>query len=259
MPDVRYDIREVYEMVTKQKESDAGALDRQRTRQVRAMRNRKVGAFAVAAAIGLVAVVVIVATRGGQDTKTPVGGQPTETPVEVAKSFVDAFGALNADEAVASLAEDADLSGMMDAIGVANEGTPRDLRLEISWLEAQGYKQLLDSCEETVTYTFGTEVVCTFSSHHIHSDEMGLGPYPGSYFELIVRQGQVTRASTYWETEEFSVQVWEPFAAWVSDTHPKDIEAMYQDETVSGPKLTPTSIRLWERRSREYVEFVNQG
>lgn len=253
------DVKEVYEMVTKQKPSDTGALERQRTRQVRTMRNRKFGAFAVAAAIGLAAVVVIVATRGGQDTNTTVGGRPTETPVEVARRFVDAFGAFNADEALASLAEDADLSGMMDAFGVPNEGTPRDLQLEISLLEAQGYKQMLDSCEETVTYTFGTEVLCSFRSHHIRSDEMGLGPYAGSYLELIVRQGQITRASLYWEIEEFSVQVWEPFAAWVSDTHPKDIEAMYQDETVSAPKLTPTSIRLWERRSREYVEFVNQG
>ncbi len=46
MPDVRPDIREVYEMVTKQKPSDTGALERQHTRQIRTMRNRKVGAFA---------------------------------------------------------------------------------------------------------------------------------------------------------------------------------------------------------------------
>ena len=37
------DVMEVYEMVTKQKPSDTGALERQRTRQIRTMRNRKVG------------------------------------------------------------------------------------------------------------------------------------------------------------------------------------------------------------------------
>ena len=65
MPDVSSDIREVYEMVTKQKPSDTGALERQRTRQIRTMRNRKVGAFAVVAAIVVAAVAVILATRPG--------------------------------------------------------------------------------------------------------------------------------------------------------------------------------------------------
>ena len=51
------DVREVYEMVTKQKPPEPGALQRQQKRQVRTARNRKVGAFAIAAAIGLAAVV----------------------------------------------------------------------------------------------------------------------------------------------------------------------------------------------------------
>ena len=44
------DVREVYEMVTKQKPPEPGALQRQQKRQVRTARNRKVGAFAIAAA-----------------------------------------------------------------------------------------------------------------------------------------------------------------------------------------------------------------
>ena len=46
------DVREVYEMVTKQKPPEPGALERQQKRQVRTARNRKIGAFVVAAAIG---------------------------------------------------------------------------------------------------------------------------------------------------------------------------------------------------------------
>ena len=46
------DVREVYEMVTKQKSPEPGALERQLKRQVRTARNRKFGAFAIAAAIG---------------------------------------------------------------------------------------------------------------------------------------------------------------------------------------------------------------
>jgi hypothetical protein len=76
------DVREVYEMVTQQKPSDPGALDRQRTRQVRTMRNRKVGAFAVAAAIGAAAVVLVLVNRPGGEATTPADETPTVNPTE---------------------------------------------------------------------------------------------------------------------------------------------------------------------------------
>ena len=44
------DVREAYEMITKQKRPEPGALERQQKRQVRAARSKKIGAFAVAAA-----------------------------------------------------------------------------------------------------------------------------------------------------------------------------------------------------------------
>jgi WD40 repeat protein len=59
------DMREVYEMVTEQKPAPPGALERQRTRQVRVTRNRKAGAFAVAAT--LVAVLVAVGFESLRD------------------------------------------------------------------------------------------------------------------------------------------------------------------------------------------------
>jgi Tol biopolymer transport system component len=70
------DVREVYEMITKQKTSEPGALERQQKRQVRSARNKRIGAFAVAAAIAVAAVALILETRGGQSTRTP-GNQPS--------------------------------------------------------------------------------------------------------------------------------------------------------------------------------------
>jgi hypothetical protein len=52
--------------------------------------------------------------------------------------------------------------------------------------------------------------------------------------------------------------VWEPFANWVSTVHPKDAAVMYQDDSHSGVRLTEKSIRLWELRTREYVEEVGR-
>ena len=78
----------------------------------------------------------------------------------------------------------------------------------------------------------------------------------GSYFDLTVRDGEIVRASMPVETEEFSPQVWEPFAAWVSTAYPQDAAVMYTDETHSLERLTAESIRLWERRTREYATAV---
>jgi Tol biopolymer transport system component len=75
------EVREVYEMVTKQKQPEPGALERQQKRQVRAARNSRIAAFAVAAAIGIGAAAAILATQGqdsrpGDQPPTPATSQP---------------------------------------------------------------------------------------------------------------------------------------------------------------------------------------
>lgn len=65
-------------MVTKQTEPDLDAWREQEQRQRRASRNRKLGALAVAAVIGLVAVVVVIRAVD-EGTGTQPGGQPTDT------------------------------------------------------------------------------------------------------------------------------------------------------------------------------------
>jgi Tol biopolymer transport system component len=72
------DIREVYEMITKQKPPEPGALERQQRRQVRAARNRRLGGYAVAAMVGLVAVVALILGRQEvQNATTPADEPPT--------------------------------------------------------------------------------------------------------------------------------------------------------------------------------------
>jgi hypothetical protein len=72
------ELREVFEMVTKQTEPDLDAWREQERRQRRKSRNRKLGALAIAAAIGIVAVVVVI--RAADDgTGTQPGGQGTDT------------------------------------------------------------------------------------------------------------------------------------------------------------------------------------
>jgi hypothetical protein len=201
---------------------------------------------------------VILATRPG-DNQSRTGTQGTPTPVEVATGFVEAYGAHDADSAIAYLSDDADISRMMDTIGAQGiEGTPAELSILISWLDASGNKLTLDACHETTTSPVsGTDVSCTYDFYGLRAEKIGFGPYRGSYLLLTVGDdGHITRAIQYWETEKFSVKMWEPFASWVSRNYPEDAAVMYQDETQSAARPTQESIRLWEQHTRDYIQEV---
>ena len=74
------EMREVFEMTTKQVEPDVDAWREQEKYQRRSSRNKRIGAFAIAAAIGLVAVVFVLLNRTGPSTNTP-GANPSPRPL----------------------------------------------------------------------------------------------------------------------------------------------------------------------------------
>ena len=75
------ELREVYFMVTEQRSPAPGALDRQRDRQHRSLRNRKLGTIALSAALVVAAILVVMlagtdAANRGERTNEPAV-QPT--------------------------------------------------------------------------------------------------------------------------------------------------------------------------------------
>jgi len=207
------------------------------------------GAFAAAAvALGVIVALLIMQSRE-EAPATGTAGKAQENTVnaravEVATGFVEAYGALDVDQAMTYLADDATIAVL---------GAQDDLRLLIPWLEATGYQQSVDPCEVVGNAASGN-VRCTFAFHALRSGEIGRGPFDGSTFDLVVRDGKIVEASQSWNIEKFSPQVWEPFANWVSKAHPKDAAVMYVDEGQTNVRLTEESIPLWERHTRAYVE-----
>ena len=203
------------------------------------------------------ALLVLAACDGGDKTlatdqpTAATGAQTEANALEIATDFFTATSSSNEDQAVGMLADDADLSGW------GLEGT-REFRLLMHFQEATGFEHMLTSCEEAFSYALGTVVRCTWDFHGIRSDEIGLGPYTGSYDEITVRDGEIVDVYGNIEIAKFSPQMWEPFADWVSTNYPDDVTVMYQPN-FSDYRLTPRSIRLWEQHSREYVEAVKQG
>jgi hypothetical protein len=254
---------EVYDMVTKQKGPAPGALERQQKRQVRTARNRRLGAYAAAAAVGVVAVVLAMNT--GRDGTAP---GPADTPavtgsdaaaVAVATEFLDAFGALDADAALAQLADDADLSGIVGA-NPRFTGTPSDFRTIVSWYEVLGWQQTLGTCHPRATVP-GTLVECSVDYHLYRSDELGNGPYEGT-FAVTVRGGEVVAAALDLDvlTNGMSRQSWQPFAAWWATSYPDDPGVKAQDGGgLSLPLPTTSTIPLYDERLDEYVREMQQG
>jgi hypothetical protein len=216
--------------------------------RVSAKPNRRLLVGAAAAAL-----LVIGAFAAYQSRDDEASGPP---PMEVATSFLEAYGAFDAEQAITYLADDADISKLVGSVGAQGvQGTPEEFRLLVSLAEATGYKPTLISCEEPGRSAFSTRVRCTSDYHNFRSDEIGRGPFSSVSFDLTVRDGEIVRARQDFGVEEFSTQMWDPFTRWVSKAYPKDATVMYEDGG-GGMRLTEESIRLWERHTRDYAEEV---
>jgi basic membrane protein A and related proteins len=188
-------------------------------------------------------------------TVTESNAVAPENPVdaaaeEIARGFLDAYGAFDADRAVTYLSDDAIAEGW---------GSPEEFRLDVSLRKGQGYKQMIDDCARHGDSPSGISLRCGFDLHALRSDEIGLGPYAGNYWDLTVRDDKIVSASTTWAfmTNGFAREMWGPFANWVAAEHPNDIATMYEDpKGLAGSLRTEESVRLWEQRTREYVEHV---
>jgi len=208
------------------------------------------------AAVLLIALIVVLVQTRDKAPATAQAPAVAETPEntvnaradEVATSFLEAYGAFDVERAVSYLADDATIASM---------GADDDPRLLISWLEATGYRQILHSCEQLGNSASGG-IRCPFDFYALRSGEIGRGPFGGSSFDLVVRDGKIVHVSQSWEIEEFSPRVWEPFSSWVSTAHPEDAAVMYTDGCCN-VRLAEESIRLWERHTQGYVDEVKRN
>jgi WD40 repeat protein len=84
------ELKEVFEMTTRQVEPDVDAWREQEKHQRRSSRNKRIGAFAVAAALGVAAIVLVLSNRDDPSTNRP-GAEPSPAPrTEISgPSFVD--------------------------------------------------------------------------------------------------------------------------------------------------------------------------
>lgn len=211
----------------------------------RAGRRRWLGWGATALVAAAAAIALVVWTPGlGSDQSETVVPAPEPTAEQVAEGFLEEYGGFDRVRAAAYLADSADT------------GDNGDWRLENRFFQAIGFRLLLDPCEEQPSSPDAALVLCAFDYHALGSDELGRGPFSDNSFDFTVQDGKIVafNLSLTYHANGFSSQMWEPFAAWVSETHPEDGPVMYDDwPDASSQALNETSFGLWEQRTREYV------
>jgi hypothetical protein len=180
---------------------------------------------------------------------------PATPPDQLASEFVDAYSTFDADRALAYLTDGALATGEGNA---GSWGSADAFRMETALAEAQGVKQLDTDCATQGESSDGTSVRCAFSLHAYGSDAIGHGPYGDNYWDIVVRDGKITSAVATWAylTNGVSNEMWTPLQAWVTRTHPEDLQTMYP---VGDLPITEEMIEVWDARTREYAAAVNAG
>jgi hypothetical protein len=245
-----------------------GALERLIRRHDRKRRNQRITAGVVGIAVFVAAIWIVTSGASSDRTQKPANEpstvNPTDAAEDVVRGFLAAFGAFDPEAAMTYVADDADLRGLIDPRAPTNE---KGLSLELAMLEAQRVQLTITSCHAT-RLSSGTHVVCGFDFHAIASDVLGQGPFTGSTYVFVVRDGEIVIAMVNPNLKQFKSQMRAPFAEWVAATYPRDFPVMYNTGSIpQNPKgfrqargrLTEESMRLWRLHIPEYVEAVQQG
>lgn len=218
-----------------------------RVQPSRSPRRSWVVGLAAAAAVALVVGLSTLLPQRADDPQV-VAPAADASALRVARDFVDAFASFDVERAESLLAEDAETH-------IWSTRTGEDVwRQGFRWLEAVGARTILHSCRLTGTSALGTLVECAFDWHTLYSEKLGYGPYVGGLFMFTVDNGKVVWVRQSSMSDQFGVEMWQPFAKWVKVTHPEDAPMMYADwPEQSWESLTPRSIELWRELSREWV------
>lgn len=217
---------------------------------LRRRRKRTWGTGALVAAAAAIAVIAAVTALDRPETTEPAQ-QPTPAE-QVATAYLDAWVSFDRPRIASYLADNAEIGGW---------------RRSNRWEEAVGFRMLNESCVEQSSTTAqtsttpGTQVVCTFDYHALHSDELGLGPYSHSTFTATIKDGKILATELAYADAKsgYTGEIWGPFAAWVAEAYPRDAAAMYANWPYQGiPAVTDRALELWAKHTRDYVDYVKE-
>jgi hypothetical protein len=176
--------------------------------------------------------------------------RPDAAAVRTANDFVHAFASADVPRAKALLTPQAPTTGDLDGKDWAS--------VSRYFQAAEGRFSFAQPCRVVTRTGAETTVRCPYRYQLLGSARLGLGPYRGSYFEVVTKRDRVTLAFMHFEYRNgFNTQVWAPFATWMNTAHPHDAAQMYPDWPLDSQwGYTRRALQLWSQRTRDYVDHV---
>jgi hypothetical protein len=217
-------------------------------------------AVAAAAVVAIVVGGLALASRDDDPNEqipagTTVAPDPATAAEEVARGFLHAYAANDADLGITFLTESALATNPY-------WGSPEGVRRDVAWSEAARFKVIVNDCERRADTEAGTVVRCGFDLHALGSDALGIGPFGDNYWDLTVRDRKIVSAPDWVlaaQTNGFYNEVWAPFAGWIRTEHPDDVLVMYTAADQNIGAQTDEAIELWRQRTQEFVQAVLTG
>jgi hypothetical protein len=169
-------------------------------------------------------------------------------PVDVARSFIEAEDAWDAEAALALLAPDVVIHH-----GLLTQA--EEYPSLFAWDKALDWHYTVEECNQ-IAVTDPVEVVCTFSHDNAWTEALGVGPFSGSSTDFVIADGQIQELTRNFNfSTGFSTQAWDVFESWVKTNHPDGHSLIYRG---NDPNLTPEALALWEQYTSEFVASLTQ-
>lgn len=169
-------------------------------------------------------------------------------PLDIASEYLEAYREFDVGGVESMLAADARVLPW-------EAYAPRDWKSDLRYLEAVGFQILVGECREAPWSGAGVKIRCEYDAHGLGSDQIGLEPFSGHVFELVIENGLVRNSFMGFDFSEFSDAMWWPFQDWIKENHPEEFEVLYEEPNLS--RQTDDAIALWEQRVEDYVAFAN--
>lgn len=162
--------------------------------------------------------------------------------VDVAVQFLEARNAHDADAVRALVADDAVITGA-DWIETADE-----YPLLVEFERAADLRYADATCDGGQD----GRVRCTYTLESTASEALGVGPFTGNSFLLVIDDGLISEVTHNFNNPDWVDQVDAPFRSWLEDNHPEDLSLLYESVGTGVPLVTTESVPLWEARVAEY-------
>jgi hypothetical protein len=209
-------------------------------------------AVAAAAVVAIVVGTLMVADRDSAptvpaETVAPDVPEATTADEEIARGFLDAFVAGDADQAGTYITDSAIAEFW---------GSTEEFRGEVAWNAATETEMMINDCEpQAEDPAAGTTLRCGYDLHLMGSDNLGIGPYVDNYWDITIRDGEIVAAA--YESPSFgqwNTEMWLPFQLWIKAEHPDDVLVLYTDDTQGARRFTEDALQAWEQRIQDYEQ-----